>query len=145
MEIINIETLEDLNKFLIAKHSLSSAIPLEDAYRKGLVEAEYNIYSFQSSGNINVSYNAAPHDLTRVVRKVYSITCAMNNVSIEETTYKGDRESCSTMVRHDYRPFDLLILFKGSSTLLYISLAAESEVVTTLKRYANSMMTHFDF
>lgn len=35
MEIINIETLEDLNKFLIAKHSLSSAIPLEDAYRKG--------------------------------------------------------------------------------------------------------------
>lgn len=145
MEIINIETLEDLQKFLIAKHSLSSPIPVEEAYRKGLVETEYTIYSFQSSGNINVSYNAAPHDLTRVVRKVYSITCAMNNVSIEETTYKDDREQCSTMVRHDYRPFDLLVLFKGSSTLLYISLAAESEVATMLKRYATSMITHFDF
>nr|DAP53797.1 MAG TPA: hypothetical protein [Caudoviricetes sp.] len=145
MEIINIETLEDLHKFLLVKHKLPDETTLEELVNVELLYNEYSIYSFQDKGNISISYNTKPTDLTHTVRKVLHITCGNGTISIEESSWDDDREQYSTLIRHDYQPFDLLIMFKGSSTFLYISLAAESEVVTTLKRCANNVITHFDF
>lgn len=145
MEIIDVQTLEELQKFLLAKHKLPEETALEELIKVGLLDTEYIIYSFQDKGNVSVGYNTKPTDLTRTVRKVLQITCELCNISIEESGWSDDREQYSTMVRHSYRPFDLLVIFKGSSTALYISLAAESEVVTTLKRYANSNIIHYNF
>lgn len=144
MEIISIKTLEELQNFLATKHNLSIKTSVEDIYKIGLIDQEYTVNSFQDSAQLRVSYNIKPSDLKANARKVFNFTCRLKNISIEETTYRGDYELVSTIIRHDYIPFDLLVLFKGSSVILYISLATDPELLTVIKGYANTMITHYN-
>lgn len=144
MEIISIKTLEELQNFLAAKHNLSIKTSIEDIYKIGLIDQEYAVYSFQDSAQICVSYNVKPSDLKANARKVFNFTCGFKNISIEETTYRGDYELVSTIVRHEYIPFDLLVLFKGSSVILYISLATDPDLLMVIRGYANNVVTHYN-
>lgn len=144
MEIISIKTLEELQRFLATKHNLSIKTSVEDIYKIGLIDQEYMIYSFQDRAQIRVSYNIKPSDLKANARKVFHFTCGLKNISIEETTYRGDYELVSTIVKHEYIPFDLLVLFKGSSVILYILLATDPDLLTIIRGYANNIVTHYN-
>lgn len=144
MEIISIKTLEELQHFLATKHNLSVKTSIEDIYKIGLIDQEYAVYSFQDSAQIRVSYNVKPSDLKANARKVFNFTCGLKNISIEETTYRGDYELVSTIIRHEYIPFDLLVLFKGSSVILYISLATDPDLLMIIRGYANNVVTHYN-
>ena len=143
MEIRSIKTLEELQQFLVTKHNLSVKTSVEDIYKIGLIDQEYTIFSFQDNAQLRVSYNIKPTDLKANARKVFNFTCGLKNISIEETTYRGDYELVSTIIRHEYIPFDLLVLFKGSSVILCISLASDPNLLMVIRGYANNVITHY--
>nr|DAX15889.1 MAG TPA: hypothetical protein [Caudoviricetes sp.] len=142
MKVITISSAEQLREHLIQKHKLPEGTIPAHVYRETL-DNLYDVYAFNCNCDMVTSYHIMPWVKDNKLKRFINFKSRKNILEIEHNLYDADKQVSEEKLEINYEPFDLIVVFKNSDTILHIPLGASDDVIDVVNRYANKIHSCF--